>query len=450
MSACYLAVIISSTGVPLFIRTKGDVPQLSFPVVGSLNGVHWFTENAKASLLSCTSRNVRIVWKNFHDCLTLIHVSTNDSPTDTHCNYLLTLIFNAMVLLIGLPDLLRIDDPENLKRDLRCCYPLIDLLLGNQFTMSPLTQTVEVLVDHEHKSLMDGLGSLSEAIESNYSCLIVNHQIIHATESWWQLDVIDSNLLTLLPSSLPPTQCTDVPVYLPVASNTSPHRLLVFRLYDSVSLLVLCDTEPSLDVAQKIVVQIWLPLRDKIISLPLLVPRAFPLSVTMDSSVIGFCFINLLTRRSLLSVLSYETQERNPALLSKGYQGALDDNKKRDYLIQFYKTVADNLLPIHAPTTAPDKNTTPTHAPPNNEDNDELAGIKNNNNNDSCNVVPLTKDRIPHKIIETYSCTKAFKGYAINNFQYNIFILFDVNTPTYSLREISHDTLQSLVAKGVL
>lgn len=106
------------------------------------------------------------------------------------------------------------------------------------------------------------------------------------------------------------------------------------------------------------------------------------------------------------------------SIFSVGYQGALDDNKKRDYLIQFYKTVADNLLPIHAPTTAPDKNTTPTHAPPNNEDNDELAGIKNNNNNDSCNVVPLTKDRIPHKIIETYSCTKVNKLlFLLNNVQ---------------------------------
>lgn len=74
------------------------------------------------------------------------------------------------MLLVGLNDLLKIDDPENLKRDLRvsdgecvhvslrlsslqCCYPLIDLLLGNQFTMSPLTQSVEVIVDHDQKPL---------------------------------------------------------------------------------------------------------------------------------------------------------------------------------------------------------------------------------------------------------------------------------------------------------
>ena len=36
---------------------------------------------------------------------------------------------------------------------LQCCYPLIDLLLGNQFTMSPLTQSVEVIVDHDQKPL---------------------------------------------------------------------------------------------------------------------------------------------------------------------------------------------------------------------------------------------------------------------------------------------------------
>lgn len=46
--------------------------QLSFPVVGSLNGVHWFTDNAKASLLSCKSGDVKVVWKNFHEWSVII------------------------------------------------------------------------------------------------------------------------------------------------------------------------------------------------------------------------------------------------------------------------------------------------------------------------------------------------------------------------------------------
>ena len=43
----------------------------------------------------------------------------------------------------------------------------------------------------------------------------------------------------------------------------------------------------------------------------------------IDSSVIGFCFVNLSTRHSLLSILSHETHERNPALLSKGMHARL-------------------------------------------------------------------------------------------------------------------------------
>ena len=92
-------------------------------------------------------------------------------------------------------------------------------------------------------------------------------------------------------------------------------------------------------------------------------------------------------------------------ILHVGYQGALDDDKKRAYLMQFYKTVVDDLLPLHSPT---DKNSTSTPpATSTHDDGDEFGGgIKHNFTTASCNPVPMTKDRIPHTIIETYTCTK--------------------------------------------
>ena len=57
-----------------------------------------------------------------------------------------------------------------------------------------------------------------------------------------------------------------------------------------------------------------------------------------------------------------------------GYQGALDVAKRRTYLVQFYKTVVDELLPVVV----------------------EGDSVKSD----------TVRDRIPHKVIETYSCAK--------------------------------------------
>ena len=57
--------------------------------------------------------------------VTLILVASSDAPTDTHHCHLLDLIFNAMVLLVGLHELETVSNVERLKTDLRvrhCCY----------------------------------------------------------------------------------------------------------------------------------------------------------------------------------------------------------------------------------------------------------------------------------------------------------------------------------------
>ena len=124
-------------------------------------------------------------------------------------------------------------------------------------------------------------------------------------------------LLSLLPTSLSPSQCADLPVYLPIASNTVAHRLLIFHLYNGVYIIVLCDAEPSLAVAQELVLKTCLPLRDRVIGLPLVVPRCLPLSISFDPNVLSLCLVNLTSHRCIVSLLSSEGQE-NTALLSRG------------------------------------------------------------------------------------------------------------------------------------
>ena len=89
----------------------------------------------------------------------------------------------------------------------------------------------------------------------------------------WQLDAQEIILLSLFLSSLPSSQCTDIPVYLPKASNTIAHRLLIFQLVQGVDLMVMCDSEPSLAEAQEIVRTFWTPVKDRFSGLSLQVPR---------------------------------------------------------------------------------------------------------------------------------------------------------------------------------
>ena len=84
----YFAAIAAGSGVPLFTRTRGDLPpvrnrpkidslsrnppffrfsQLPYPKLASLNGAHFFSSSLAAELRSCTNGGVKTVWKTFHD-----------------------------------------------------------------------------------------------------------------------------------------------------------------------------------------------------------------------------------------------------------------------------------------------------------------------------------------------------------------------------------------------
>ena len=151
--------------------------------------------------------------------------------------------------------------------------------------------------------------SFTSQVHSGYGCLNVMGRVLNATESWcvhqsvylsiclsiyltiyvcmyvsiylsvyqfsfrWQLDTQEIILLSLFPSSLPSSQCTDIPVYLPKASNTIAHRLLIFQLVQGVDLMVMCDSEPSLAEAQEMVRTFWTPIKDRFSGLSLQVPR---------------------------------------------------------------------------------------------------------------------------------------------------------------------------------
>ena len=54
----------------------------------------------------------------------------------------------------------------------------------------------------------------------------------------WSLSSLELSVVTVLLSSLPPSLCRDIPIYLPKASNKTAHRLVVFTLSEGTSVLL--------------------------------------------------------------------------------------------------------------------------------------------------------------------------------------------------------------------
>ncbi|XP_070306594.1 protein fuzzy homolog isoform X5 [Odocoileus virginianus] len=149
----HLLCLAASSGVPLFCRSsRGGAParqQLPFSVIGSLNGVHMFGQNLEVQLSSARTEDTTVVWKSFHDSITLIVLSSEEGTSELRLERLLQMVFGAMVLLVGLEELSNIRNVERLKKELRASYRLIDSFLGDSELIGDLTQCVDCVVPPE-------------------------------------------------------------------------------------------------------------------------------------------------------------------------------------------------------------------------------------------------------------------------------------------------------------
>ncbi|KAM5236595.1 protein fuzzy homolog isoform 8-T8 [Ctenodactylus gundi] len=151
--AVHLLCLAASSGVPLFCRSsRGGAParqQLPFSVIGSLNGVHMFGQNLQVQLSSARTEDTTVVWKSFHDSITLIVLSSEENASELKLERLLQMVFGAMVLLVGLEELTNIRNVERLKKELRASYRLIDSFLGDSELIGDLTQCVDCVIPPE-------------------------------------------------------------------------------------------------------------------------------------------------------------------------------------------------------------------------------------------------------------------------------------------------------------
>nr|XP_048294073.1 protein fuzzy homolog isoform X7 [Myodes glareolus] len=317
-STVHLLCLAASSGVPLFCRSSsGGAPsrqQLPFSVIGSLNGVHMFGQNLDVQLNSARTEGTTVVWKSFHDSITLILLSSEEGTSELSLERTLDMVFGAMVLIVGLEELTNIRNVERLKKELRASYCLIDSFLGNSELTGDLTQCVDCVIPPEGSLMQETLLGFAEATGTAFVSLLVSGRVVAATESWWRLGMPEAVLLPWLVGSLPPQAARDYPVYLPHGSPKVPHRLLTLTLLRGLELCLLCGPRPPLgQLEPQLLERWWQPLLEPLRACLPLGPRALPEGFPLHSDILGLLLLHLELRRCLFTVEPSPDKEPGPA-----------------------------------------------------------------------------------------------------------------------------------------
>ncbi|XP_048373700.1 protein fuzzy homolog [Sphaerodactylus townsendi] len=406
-----LLCLTASSGVPLYCRSRGGSvkQQLPFSVIGSLNGVHMFGSNLDVLLTAACTENTRVVWKVFHNSITLIVLSSDEGASDFSLGRLLENVFNAMVLVLGLEELANARNIERLKKDLKACYRLIDSFLEPGKCSADLTQYVECAVMPSRAILQECLEAFASAAESRFGSLLAGGYVLCATEQWWQLAAQEAMLLVWMVRTLPPHTARDLPVYLPHGSPTVPHRFLTFQLVPGLEVVLLCGPTPSLQyLADELVKQFWQPLLDLLRQTARASPRCLSPSMALAPGILGLLLINQEQRKSIFTVQPHGT-------CAEGSEMPL---KRRLCALRSFYALA---ISLYFPSEKSEGTTVPLQE-------EFQAGFS-------------------HPPQHCYVVTTMHKAYAIHGRRHQLFLLLKPEVPTFALRSLATGTMQTLTAE---
>ncbi|XP_067876050.1 protein fuzzy homolog [Heterodontus francisci] len=435
-----LLCLATSSGVPLYCRSKGESRQLPFSVIGSLNGVHMFGSNQDVLLTSTCTDNTRLCWRVFQDSITLIVMTSEEDASDLYLSRLLDNVFSAMVLVIGLDDLVNLKNVERLKRELRACYKLIDSFLAASDWIGDLTQCVDCVVSSDSEILQEALDVFVAAAESNFGCLMVMGKVVVATEKWWRLASQEIMLLAWLIGSLAPSSSRDYPIYLPHGSPTVPHRLLSFQLVPGVEVCLLCGPTPSLQQVQtemdaKDPMTLFAEELQSSPTTPGVLDNIYPSILTKNDYLViiillfvGACSVQIgyqvscITMVTELQNLLLINREQNKNLFTLQPHGvetsqgaALPPERRRSILRQFYTLAVSAYFPADSSEDKPASLHEEFHT------------------------------GFTHSPAECYIAADDHKCYAIQTQQHQLFLTFTPDAPTFALRSIGTKTLNQLL-----
>lgn len=414
-----LLCLTASSGVPLF--TRGAQRQLPFSVIGSLNGVHMFGTGQGVVLSCCTTEGGgKVVWRVFHESLMLIAVAGcgqgSSKEEEMRLHRLLENIWNCMVLVLGQDELTNVRNVERLKKDLRCCFGLIDQLLEErqEGILGNLTHCADLVLHPNLPLLQEAVVGFAQSLDSEFSCLTIHGRIAAATEKWWRLAPQEVVLLSALIRCLAASGSAscDYPVFLPQGSPTVAHRLLRFQLLPGADVCVLCGPTPSLYRAESVVIRFWTPLLETLRSCSAVGECYLPGTVSLRPDVLGLLLINRESRKSV-SCVQTKYLANDPALPSKA--------RCWELLKLFYIFSVTRYFPREeASSSAPEGGSQEGHS----ED--------------------FTL-RFSHQPLQCYLVTEECKCYGLQTPQHQLFLLLPLSVPTFALRTVASQTLSKIV-----
>ncbi|CAH2991138.1 unnamed protein product [Chilo suppressalis] len=291
MSVIVIAVATES-GVPIFSRKRGNSENVQFSTIASLHGINMFSKCYNLTMINTHVDNGKILWKEFCKSVTLIGVATGGLECDLEL--LLSCIHDAMILCIGKKELENLKNIDQIKKDLRQCYPILDYLLESldpNTTSSSLPtlalDLMQSILCPQAQQLQQALDHYEECVTGRWACLCIHGHIVATSSDFQELDPREARLLLLLTTAQDGAPLRDTPVYLPQTSPNVAFRAVTCKLLADVYILVICGATPALSQIDEIVLQCWEGYTQTIKEAKLVYPRNFPMSISFEPTILG-------------------------------------------------------------------------------------------------------------------------------------------------------------------
>lgn len=154
-----------------------------------------FFKSLGVELYTTYANNWTYLWHDFCNTITVIVCSSGICNNAT--DILPDIVFGAFSLFISREEMSRYPLLERLKKESKNCIPIIDAAIENCVTQ--LLDYSMCLLSTQNSQLLQFLNDVFSAqCGSLFCCLVVGHKIAVATDGWWDLDIIDRQLLLLL------------------------------------------------------------------------------------------------------------------------------------------------------------------------------------------------------------------------------------------------------------
>ncbi|CAH0750234.1 unnamed protein product [Diatraea saccharalis] len=253
---------------------------------------------------------------------------------------LLACVHDVMVLCIGKKDLENLKNIDQVKKELRQCYSILDYLLES---LDPNTASNSLVLDlmpsilcPQAQQLQQALDHYEESVTGRWACLSIYGHLVATSSDFQELDPREARLLLLLTAAQDGAPLRDTPVYLPQTSPNVAFRAVTCKLLADVYILVICGATPALSQIDEIVLQCWEGYAQIIKEAKLIYPRNFPISISFEPTILGILAINITKRRCVYSRHVNVTNQKNRSM-----SGA----HRTDILRTFYVTTARHLAP---------------------------------------------------------------------------------------------------------